>query len=252
MAIGAVKEVLAGFWLGLRVREPVRPVVSRAYRRNFHAFAGPWPFTRSLRERLGARGSDADVIDSQRHDRYAAYYEPARGVLSDGSRLPEAMSAAAEAPKLARRDASALSSSLVIAVSCCDAAYSRCGTSVDRRTACSSSTTRAPTAPRRWSSDEFPEAELLRLEENIGGAGGFHRGAERAHAHGYDWLWLMDDDTIATGDSLAALLAGAARAPGGIAADGHEPGALEGRATAPDELSGAPVALAPRTRRGSR
>lgn len=64
--------------------------------------------------------------------------------------------------------------------------------------------------------DEFPEAELLRLEENVGGAGGFHRGAARAHADGYDWLWLLDDDTLATGNSLGALLAGAARAPGGM------------------------------------
>jgi rhamnopyranosyl-N-acetylglucosaminyl-diphospho-decaprenol beta-1,3/1,4-galactofuranosyltransferase len=64
--------------------------------------------------------------------------------------------------------------------------------------------------------DEFPEAELLRLEENVGGAGGFRRGVERAHAAGYDWIWLMDDDTIANGNSLGALLAGAARAPHGV------------------------------------
>ena len=51
--------------------------------------------------------------------------------------------------------------------------------------------------------DEFPEAELLRLEENVGGAGGFHRGVARAYASGYDWLWLLDDDTLPTGDSLA-------------------------------------------------
>lgn len=64
--------------------------------------------------------------------------------------------------------------------------------------------------------EEFPEAELLRLEENVGGAGGFHRGAKRAHADGYDWIWLLDDDTIASGDSLGTLLAGAARAPHGV------------------------------------
>jgi GT2 family glycosyltransferase len=62
---------------------------------------------------------------------------------------------------------------------------------------------------------EFPRAELLRLPANVGGAGGFCRGIERAHARGYDWLWLMNDDTIANGESLANLLAGAARAPGG-------------------------------------
>jgi GT2 family glycosyltransferase len=73
MAIGAVKEVLAGLWQGWRAREPVRPVVSRAYRDNFHAFAGPWPFTRSVRERFGARGSDAEVAH-QREDRTVAFY----------------------------------------------------------------------------------------------------------------------------------------------------------------------------------
>lgn len=60
---------------------------------------------------------------------------------------------------------------------------------------------------------EFPEAEVLRLTTNVGGAGGFRRGMERAYAKGYDWLWLMDDDTIPSGDTLGALLAGAARAP---------------------------------------
>jgi rhamnopyranosyl-N-acetylglucosaminyl-diphospho-decaprenol beta-1,3/1,4-galactofuranosyltransferase len=63
---------------------------------------------------------------------------------------------------------------------------------------------------------DFPEAELLRLETNVGGAGGFARGISRSYAQGYDWLWLMDDDTIVSGDTLAALLAGAARAAGGV------------------------------------
>ncbi|HLY50766.1 MAG TPA: glycosyltransferase family 2 protein [Solirubrobacteraceae bacterium] len=63
--------------------------------------------------------------------------------------------------------------------------------------------------------DEFPEAEMLRLTTNVGGAGGFSRGMKRAHAEGYDWLWLMDDDTIASGNTLGPLLAGAARAPHG-------------------------------------
>ena len=65
-------------------------------------------------------------------------------------------------------------------------------------------------------STDFPEAELLRLFTNIGGAGGFCRGMARAHAQGYDWLWLMDDDTIVSGDTLATLLAGAARAAHGV------------------------------------
>ena len=64
--------------------------------------------------------------------------------------------------------------------------------------------------------EDFPEAHLLSLEQNLGGAGGFHRGMAWAHAHGYEWLWLMDDDTLVRGDTLATLLAGAARAPGGV------------------------------------
>jgi GT2 family glycosyltransferase len=61
---------------------------------------------------------------------------------------------------------------------------------------------------------EFPEAELLALERNVGGAGGFHHGMAWAHERDYDWLWLMDDDTMAQPDTLLALLAGRDRAPG--------------------------------------
>jgi len=65
---------------------------------------------------------------------------------------------------------------------------------------------------REMVGSEFPDADLLSLTTNVGGAGGFSRGIARAHADGYDWLWLMDDDTIVRSDTLAALLAGAARA----------------------------------------
>lgn len=65
-------------------------------------------------------------------------------------------------------------------------------------------------------SSEFPAAELLLLSTNVGGAGGFAQGVSRAYTQGYDWLWLMDDDTMVNGHTLAALLAGAARAPGGL------------------------------------
>jgi GT2 family glycosyltransferase len=55
--------------------------------------------------------------------------------------------------------------------------------------------------------------DVLRLEDNLGGAGGFERGIERAHAEGYEWLWLLDDDTLAEERCLETLLAGVARAP---------------------------------------
>ena len=33
-----------------------------------------------------------------------------------------------------------------------------------------------------------------RLERNVGGAGGFSYGLERAALDGFNWIWLMDDD----------------------------------------------------------
>lgn len=34
----------------------------------------------------------------------------------------------------------------------------------------------------------------IRMNENTGGAGGFHMGQKHAFELGYDWIWLMDDD----------------------------------------------------------
>lgn len=62
---------------------------------------------------------------------------------------------------------------------------------------------------------EFPWADVLALDENLGGAGGFHRGLAEGHARGFDWIWLMDDDTIPTPTALSALLDGVDRAPAG-------------------------------------
>lgn len=47
----------------------------------------------------------------------------------------------------------------------------------------------------------------FRTEANLGGAGGFHYGIKKAYEMGYDYFWLMDDDTIAETDSLKKLLA---------------------------------------------
>lgn len=54
---------------------------------------------------------------------------------------------------------------------------------------------------------EHPGVELMALAENTGGAGGFHTGMRHAYAQGFDWLWLMDDDTMVAPEALAALLA---------------------------------------------
>ncbi|MCX7513741.1 glycosyltransferase [Frateuria hangzhouensis] len=45
----------------------------------------------------------------------------------------------------------------------------------------------------------------LRLEQNIGGAGGFAIGVSKAMELDCDWLWLMDDDAIPLPDALASL-----------------------------------------------
>ncbi|WP_081914542.1 glycosyltransferase family 2 protein [Thermus amyloliquefaciens] len=54
--------------------------------------------------------------------------------------------------------------------------------------------------------EEFPQVEVLRLPENQGGAGGFHEGMKRAYEAGYEWIWLMDDDTLAYPETLERLL----------------------------------------------
>lgn len=43
--------------------------------------------------------------------------------------------------------------------------------------------------------------------KNIGGAGGFHFGMKEALKEGYEYLWLMDDDTIPYETALEELLA---------------------------------------------
>lgn len=54
---------------------------------------------------------------------------------------------------------------------------------------------------------EFPEATVLALVTNGGGAGGFHHGMKWAYGQGFDWLWLMDDDGRPAPDCLEKLLA---------------------------------------------
>ena len=54
---------------------------------------------------------------------------------------------------------------------------------------------------------EFPTLELIPLQENVGGAGGFATGIAIACDGEADWVWLLDDDTIARPDALEQLLA---------------------------------------------
>lgn len=48
--------------------------------------------------------------------------------------------------------------------------------------------------------------EVLRSEENLGGAGGFHHGVREAYARGFDRIWLMDDDVVPAPDCLTVLM----------------------------------------------
>jgi GT2 family glycosyltransferase len=62
---------------------------------------------------------------------------------------------------------------------------------------------------------EQPEADLVVLSRNTGGAGGFAAGLDRAvHRHEADLVWLLDDDTVPGPGALATLLA---------AREGHPP-----------------------------
>ncbi|KQX06376.1 MULTISPECIES: glycosyltransferase family 2 protein [unclassified Leifsonia] len=50
--------------------------------------------------------------------------------------------------------------------------------------------------------------DLVSLDRNTGGAGGFAVGMARAlRHHSPDWLWIMDDDTVPTSTALGALVA---------------------------------------------
>ncbi|PKM98694.1 MAG: hypothetical protein CVU79_02225 [Elusimicrobia bacterium HGW-Elusimicrobia-3] len=58
------------------------------------------------------------------------------------------------------------------------------------------------------------QIRYLRLEENTGGSGGFKRGMELGYNSGFDWLWLMDDDSEPELRALELLLAGGDTTPG--------------------------------------
>jgi GT2 family glycosyltransferase len=49
--------------------------------------------------------------------------------------------------------------------------------------------------------------QVIRSEENVGGAGGFRIGMETAYAAGWDRIWVMDDDVVPAADCLATLMA---------------------------------------------
>lgn len=51
------------------------------------------------------------------------------------------------------------------------------------------------------------DLDVVRLERNVGGAGGFAAGVTRGVEAGYDWIWLLDDDAVPRTNALERLLA---------------------------------------------
>ena len=52
-----------------------------------------------------------------------------------------------------------------------------------------------------------PGLQVIRTDDNLGGAGGFHLGMRTAYGQGFDRIWLMDDDVVPAPDCLGVLLA---------------------------------------------
>src|ERR1700721_1928998 len=50
-----------------------------------------------------------------------------------------------------------------------------------------------------------PAIRYIELAYNMGGAGGFHAGMDAAHKAGFDWVWVMDDDTEPRLDALEKM-----------------------------------------------
>jgi rhamnopyranosyl-N-acetylglucosaminyl-diphospho-decaprenol beta-1,3/1,4-galactofuranosyltransferase len=49
--------------------------------------------------------------------------------------------------------------------------------------------------------------QVIRPDDNLGGAGGFHTGVKAAYEQGFDRIWLMDDDVVPAPDCLDVLMA---------------------------------------------
>jgi len=52
-----------------------------------------------------------------------------------------------------------------------------------------------------------PGLQVIRTDDNLGGAGGFHLGVRTAYRAGFDRVWLMDDDVVPAPDCLTVLMA---------------------------------------------
>lgn len=57
-----------------------------------------------------------------------------------------------------------------------------------------------------WLPANLPQARLLTLDANTGGAGGFSTGLEAAIQANCDWIWMMDDDAKPHPSALEELM----------------------------------------------
>jgi GT2 family glycosyltransferase len=69
---------------------------------------------------------------------------------------------------------------------------------------------------------DWENLEVIRLDRNMGGAGGFAHGLEHAFNRGFDLFWVMDDDVLPEPTALDALLTTYDR----LRAEGSPPGLL--------------------------
>jgi GT2 family glycosyltransferase len=74
---------ISGFVAGLRNRQPVRPVVSSTYRKNFRDFDWSWRYWRSPVERVRALAG-GDSADEQRRRPQSAYFEDRPNLYPQG------------------------------------------------------------------------------------------------------------------------------------------------------------------------
>lgn len=89
-----------------------------------------------------------------------------------------------------------------------------------------------------------PGLQVIRTDDNLGGAGGFRLGVRTAYDGGYDRIWLMDDDVVPAPDCLDVLLA--QDEPCLMAVREDTRGALVEKAATRFDLS-SPLAIRPKT-----
>ena len=52
----------------------------------------------------------------------------------------------------------------------------------------------------------YPAINAIHLQNNIASAGGFAKGMEVAYEHGFDWIWLFNDDSIPVKGTLESFI----------------------------------------------